>query len=68
MKQAIHKAMQVRQLRGDKKPLVVRMDMLREVGEGFYKGTDIYRRAWKVIVVFDQFGQPITAYPELPRR
>ena len=37
--------------------------MLRDVGKGYYHGTGVYGRTRKVVVKFNEFGQPVTALP-----
>ena len=67
MQEAINKAIRSYRASGQTGRGSVVIDMLRDVGEGYYKGSGIYGRARKVIVRFDEFGQPYTAYPLLPK-
>ena len=66
MEEAIDKAIRSYRAAGQSgEPVVI--DMLREIGEGYYRTSGIYGRTSKVVVYFDEFGQPITAFPLLPK-
>ena len=40
------------------------IDMMRDVGEGYKKGTGAYKTGLnKVQIIFDEYGQVISAYP-----
>lgn len=44
----------------------IEIDMLKQVGRGYEKGTGAFRgNITKVKVSLDEFGRPITAYPSL---
>jgi hypothetical protein len=44
------------------------VDMHRVVGEGYYKGSGVYGRARTVVVHFNEYGQPVSAFPSLPKK
>jgi RHS repeat-associated protein len=66
MKEAIEKATRSYRASGISGRYSVTIDMLEDVGEGYYKKTGEYSRARKVVVRFNEYGQPITAFPVLP--
>ena len=68
MLEAINKATRAYRASGMKGKAEIVIDMLRDVGEGYYRGTGVYGRTRKVVVKFNEFGQPVTAFPLLPKR
>ncbi|GIW98761.1 MAG: hypothetical protein KatS3mg111_2094 [Pirellulaceae bacterium] len=67
MQEAIDKAIRSYRASGQTGPGSVVIDMLRDVGEGYYKGSGIYGRTRVVVVRFNELGQPYTAFPRLPK-
>ena len=65
MEEAINKAIRSYRASGQTGREEIVIDMLRDVGEGYYKGSGFYGRTRKVVVKFNEFGQPVTAFPRL---
>ena len=66
MKEAIGKATRSYKASGGTGQYSVTIDMVRNVGEGYYKTTGVYGVTSKVVVNFNKFGQVYTAFPKLP--
>lgn len=67
MEEAIDKAIRSYRASGQTGQGSVVINMLRDVGEGYYKGSGIYGPTRVVVVHFNEFGQPVTAFPRLPK-